>query len=529
MFGGMSPAPQVVGPRPSAQTDNGGGGPLRNSTLMRLLAIVFAFALVAAACGDDDGGGDAADGGDDSGVLAGGDDDGGEEEAPAEDDGGEEEPAGDDGGDGEAAAGIADDAVNGFGAEFWEATYDAQPGPADESLDPVVITMANIEGTPIGSFPDIREGAQAAVKNINENLGGVNGRPVELEVCVHGADPNEATNCANEIGDTNPTVHIQGIDFFNPLMWPTLIAGGFPILETVPIFISDFDTEGLLSTEGGCVNAFPSGAQYAAEVLQSDKVAVIHSDTGPGFECYQDTQERFYQYYSDTIGMDFQGFPDASGDPSDNDAVVQAVASYFEDAESPSIFFGIQSSDCNEILSSLAAAGVEATIVASGSCRDTSVEENPASVGVHFGSAGKIFERPDLWSEWETKEHNARQAAIDAFGPDSPQSSFMEVAHDVVMTAWVQLSLLAEGGSDLTDSAAITAAFAEQSNLYRHNGPSLDCTNNAAEYQSVCNTLTTYYIWDGEQYNYSDLGPEYIDVTELLLAVEEAYPRAAAE
>jgi branched-chain amino acid transport system substrate-binding protein len=511
---------------------------LRNSTLMRLLAIVFAFALIAAACGDDDGGGDAADGGDDSGVLAG--DDGGgeeEEEAPAEDDGGEEAPAEDDGGEeapaeddgGEASGGLADDAVNGFGAEFWEATYDAQPGPADESLDPVVITMANIEGTPIGSFPDIREGAQAAVKNINENLGGVQGRPVVLDVCVHGADPNEATNCANKIVDTNPTVHIQGIDFFNPLMWPTLLGGGFPILQTVPIFISDFNTPGLISTEGGCVNAFPSGAQYSAEVLENDRVAVVHSDTGPGFECYTDTQERFYQYYADTVGMEFQGFPDASGDPSDNDAVVQGIATFFEGAENPAIFFGIQSADCNEILSSIAAAGVEATVVASGSCRDTSVEENPASVGVHFGSAGKIFERPDLWTEWETKEHNARQEAIDAFGPESPQSSFMEVAHDVVMSAWVQMSILAEGGSDLTDPAEITAAFAEQSNLYRHNGPPLNCTDNAPEFQSVCNKLTTYYVWDGEQYNEGPLALEFLNVADLLAAVGEAYPRPAAE
>ncbi len=402
---------------------------MRNSTLMRLLAIVFAFALIAAACGDDDDSGASDDGGDDSGVLAG--DDGGDGEAAddgeatAEDDSGEaaadddgEAMAEDDGG--EAAAGLADDAINGFGAEYWESVYDAQPGPADESLEPVVITMANIEGTPIGSFPDIREGAVAAVQDINENLGGINGRPVEIDVCVHGADPNEATNCANEIVDTNPTVHIQGIDFFNPLMWPTLLGGGFPILQTVPIFISDFDTDGLISTEGGCVNAFPSGAQYSAEVLQNDKVAVVHSDTGPGFECYTDTQERFYQYYEDTIGMEFQGFPDASGDPSDNDAVVQGVASFLEGAENPAIFFGIQSSDCNEILSSIAAAGVEATVVASGSCRDTSVEDNPASVGTHFGAATRSSSVPTCGPSGRPRSTTPVRKPSTPTGPSRP-------------------------------------------------------------------------------------------------------------
>jgi ABC-type branched-subunit amino acid transport system substrate-binding protein len=505
---------------------------LRNGKLTKLLAILFAFALVAAACGGDDETSTDTGAEEDGGVLGGetATEDTAAEDTAAEDTAAEDTAAEDTAAEDTAASGggLANDAEHGFGAEYWESVYDAQPGPADESLEPVVITMANIEGTPIGSFPDIREGALAAVKDINENLGGIAGRPVELDVCVHGADPNEATNCANEIVDKQPNLHIQGIDFFNPLMWPTLVGADLAILETVPIFISDFDTAGIISTEGGCVNAFPSGAQYAAEVLESDKVAVIHSDTGPGFECYTDTQERFYQYYSDEIGMEFQGFPDASGDPSDNDAVVQGVVQFFEGAENPSVFFGIQSSDCNEILSSLAAAGVEATIVASGSCRDTAVEANPASVGVHFGSAGKIFERPDLWTEWETKTATARDAAIEAFGPESPKSSFMEVAHDVVMSAWVQMSILADGGSDLSDPAEIRAAFAEQSNLYRHNGPPVNCTNNASEFESVCNKLTTYYVWDGEQYQLGPLEGEYLDVAELLQAVSDAYPRPTA-
>lgn len=497
---------------------------------MKLLSLLLAFALVAAACGGDD---DDAEG--DGGNAITGEEEGGEEEeAPAEE---EEAPAEEEEAPAEeeeeapaeeesTGGGLANDAEFGVGSEFWEATYDAQPGPADESLEPVVITMANIEGTPIGSFPDIREGAEAAVKEINETLGGVQGRPIELDVCVHGADPNEATNCANEIVDAQPTLHIQGIDFFNPLMWPTLVGGDLAILQTVPIFISDFNTPGIISTEGGCVNAFPSGAMYHAEVLENDKVAVIHSDTGPGFECYTDTQERFYQYYADTVGMQFQGFPDASGDPSDNDAVVQAVQQFLADAENPAVFFGIQSSDCNEIMSSLAAAGVEATIVASGSCRDDSVEANPASVGVHFGSAGKIFKRPDLWTEWEIKTADARDAAIAARpNQDAPQSSFMEVAYDVVMTAWIQMSLLAEAGSDLSDPAEIRDAFATQSNLYRHNGPPINCTNNAPEFQSVCNKLTTYYVWDGEQYQLGPLEGEYLDVAQLLADVGEAYPR----
>jgi branched-chain amino acid transport system substrate-binding protein len=516
---------------------------LRNKALLRLLALLLAFALVAAACGDDDD--DVAETDDteeDGGNAITGDEgeEATEEEAPAEEEATEEEapaeeeateaPA-EEGSEEEAPAGggLADDAVDGNGAQFWESVYDAQPGAADESLEPVLITMTNVEGSPAGSFPDIREGALAAAKEINENLGGINGRPVELEVCVNGLDPNEATNCANEVADANPNLHIQGINFFNPQMWPILLGGDMPILQTVPIFISDFNTPGLLSTEGGCVNAFPGGAQYLAEDLQSDRVAVIHSDTGPGFECYQDTQQRFYQHYTDTIdGFSFQGFPDASGDPSDNEAVVQNVLAFLEGAENPSIYFGIQSSDCNEIMSSLAAGGNTATIVASGSCRDEAVLSNPAATGVLFGSAGKIFDRPDLWTEWETKTADARQAAIDAFGPEAPQSSFMEVSYDVMITAWVVLSQLSAGGSDLTDTAEIMDAFGSQDNLFRMNSAPLNCTDNGAEFQSVCNKIHNHYLWTGETWEFGPQGPDYLNVADLLAAVADTNPRPDA-
>ena len=485
----------------------------------RAFALLAAGAITIAACGNDDGG-------DSSGVLGSTTAAPAATEAPATTAAPATTGAPDGGGD-TGGGGLADDSIHGDGAEFWESVYDAQPGKADESLEPVLITMTNVEGSPAGSFPDIREGAEAAVKEINEHLGGLNGRPIELEVCVNGLDPNEATNCANEVADAQPTLHIQGINFFNPLMWPVFLGAGIPVLETVPIFISDFDTAGILSTEGGCANAFPGAAMFAAEVLGNDKVAVIHSDTGPGFECYQDTQVRFYQHYVDTgVLGDFRGFPDASGDPSDNDAVAQGVIEYLSDAENGSIFFGIQSSDCNEILSALAAAGNTNTIVASGSCRDTSVEANPASHGAYFSSASKIPYRPDLWTEWETKTTDARTAAFEARpNKDAPESAFMETAYDVMMSAWVQLSLFDAAGGDLNDAAAVFELFSSQDNLYRHNGPPVNCSNNGSEFESICNTLHNFYLWDGTTFEYGPLGPDYLDVAPLHAAVAETNPR----
>ena len=516
---------------------------MRNSKWMRLLAILFAFALIAAACGDDDD-----DGATDGESVLGGE----EEEAPAEEPE-EEAPADEPEEEEEAPAdepeevapadepeeemtseGTVSDAANGFGAEYWESTIDNPPGPADESLEPVVITMSNLEGSPAGSFPEIREGAEAAERTVNEELGGINGRPIELEVCVHGLDPAEATNCANEVADANPNFHIQGIDFFNSLQWPVYVGAGIPVLQTVPIFVSDFNTPGLLSTEGGCVSAFPGMVQYAIEDLEADAFAIVHSDTGPGLECFADTQARFYDQLEDETGsFRWQGFPDASGDPTDNDAIVQNIIEFFEGATNPGVFFGIQASDCNEILSALAGAGVAATLVASGSCRDDSVLSNPASAGVHFGGTDTIFDRPDLWSPYETKYNEFREASLDARpNQDAPKSSFMEVAHDVTLTAWLHMNMMAEAGGDIDDGAAVLDYFTTLEPFFR---PGLvkpmDCSTNGEEFVSVCQKSSNYFVWSGPdgQFEFGPAGTDGVDATDLLARTAVGNPRQAAE
>ncbi len=501
---------------------------MKKSNLLKLLSIIFTFALIAGACGGDDGDSGSSS---DSSVL--GDDSSEEEEAaPAEEAAEEEAPA-------EEAAceaeGLASDSILGDGAELWEWIVDCNVSAADDSLEPVLITLINIEGTPVGSFPDIREGAEAAVQAINETMGGLNGRPFDLDSCVHGLDPNEAIACANGVADAQPNLHIQGIDFFNPTLWPTLVGSGVAILQTVPIFIEDFNTPGLLSTEGGCVAAFPSAMQYGVEVVKADKFVILYSDSGPGLVCYEDTQKRMIQTLTDEGKIaqeDWIGVDDASGDPTDNDAVVQEVMEFTNGASNAWVYFGLQSTDCNEILSSLASNGYDGNIVMSGSCKDTSVLSNPASAGVHIGAACCIPDRPDLWDPYNVKYYDWRNANLDAFGPTVPRSSFMEIAHDVVMTSLIQMIRFVDSGGDIdNDPAGFMDFIGTQSNLHRTGNPSsIDCTQNSEEFVSVCQKEQGYYVWSGPGGQF-DFGPleTQLDATDLILRTAIANPRPAAE
>ena len=414
---------------------------------------------------------------------------------------------------------VADDAVHGHGAEAWQSAIQNPAGAADDSMDPIVMTMANLEGDPIGSFPEIREGFEIAVDQINNTFGGIGGRPIDFQVCVHGFDPAAAINCGNEIGQTMPHLNINGIEFFTPALWPTFLGAGIPTIQTVPIFVADFTVEGNgYSVYGGCPVAFPGAATYTVEEMGYKKIAVLYAGTGPGLECFADTEERFWNQLGTEYELDWKGFPDASGDPTDNDANIQAMAEWFEGSpvEDRAVFFGMQASDCNEMLNAISAAGLETAVVSSGSCVDESVLANPAAANSYFEHQSYIAERPDLYDAYSAWELGQREELLDS-SPlrTAPVSSFLRVAYGAGALAYQVFTDMLESGQDIDDHASIIAAFAGLENQHVVGQGPTTCTNNTVEYPSVCKKTLTFVKWTGDAWDLGEFGGKIINVGDI--------------
>ena len=86
---------------------------------------------------------------------------------------------------------------------------------------------------------------------------------------------------------------------------------------------------------------------------------------------------------------------------------------------------------------------------------------------------------------------------LDRYGPTVPQSAFIEVAHDVVITGLLQMIMFDAMGGDVdNDPAGFIEFMATQSNMHRAGSETpLDCTNNSPEFVSVCAKDMGYYIW----------------------------------
>src|SRR5215831_12918339 len=80
-------------------------------------------------------------------------------------------------------------------------------GKADQSLPPVYVGWINQQGgqVEIGRFAT--NGAELAVKYINEELGGVGGHPVQLKTCFIASAEEEGTTCGQKLAaDKNVSV-----------------------------------------------------------------------------------------------------------------------------------------------------------------------------------------------------------------------------------------------------------------------------------------------------------------------------------
>ena len=298
------------------------------------------------------------------------------------------------------------------------------PLAADDSLEPFVIAIPNLEGDPAGPSPMSATERRPQIQLINDRLGGIGadieagtpGRPIELLYCGHLIDQNEAQACANQIADASPNVVINGVEFFTTLMYP--LFAELPVVEMLPVFVGDFDQPGVYAALRRLRNRLPVHAQMIAEIKGHDRLAIIRSEDPAGVEWAAGRIERFLQYYADTVeNFEFQEVPYAPGDRAGFPAVIQQVSDYLAGSEDGAVYMGLNSADCASFVQGFRGAGFEQAIYVADSCNDEAVRGLPESEGVTFESAGYLVQQPEIYNEFIQFELAEREAAIEAYGP----------------------------------------------------------------------------------------------------------------
>lgn len=171
-----------------------------------------------------------------------------------------------------------DSIVSSFaGTKMSFGTIPAQPKKAGTG-EPIKIGMINQENTPLGSFPELRLGAKAAVDFINAELGGVDGRPIELIPCITTFSVEKSRACAQDLVGQQVVAVTGGIDITSNGSIPVLEQNQMPYVGGIPINFDEMRSPISFQFSGGVPGAFTAFAYDAATRLKAKKVAVTYGD-----------------------------------------------------------------------------------------------------------------------------------------------------------------------------------------------------------------------------------------------------------
>lgn len=139
------------------------------------------------------------------------------------------------------------------------------PAGTAASGAPVKIGFVNLEGGAAISLPEAREGAEAAVKYANAHLGGIGGRPIELDKCNTDGTEASSTACANQMISDNVAAVLLGQDASAGAVVKPLVAAGIPYITGSGNSTEELTTPGAFSLTGGVPAALAAMAAYAGE------------------------------------------------------------------------------------------------------------------------------------------------------------------------------------------------------------------------------------------------------------------------
>ncbi len=321
-------------------------------------------------------------------------------------------------------------------------SFGTVPSPlakADPSKPAIKIGMINQENTPIGSFPELRLGAEAAVKLINEELGGVNGRPLELVPCITTFSVEKSQGCAQELVQKQVVAVTGGIDVTSSGSIPVLEQNQLPYIGGIPVNFEDMRSPISFQFSGGSPGAMVAFAKHAAD-NGAKKVVVAYGD-------YPPIKASAVDYGVATLKK--LGVPEVTEVPFNILATdFLPIMSKANESKPDAIFVGAADTACEPAMKTARDLGVTAKMYFVGACAAPTIAEH---LGVD-AVVGKIF---NIESNPDPKDPEGAIYfdAVAKYGdPKLPAASAATIAFRDVMNIY---GLMNELGPDNISSKSI--------------------------------------------------------------------------
>jgi branched-chain amino acid transport system substrate-binding protein len=278
--------------------------------------------------------------------------------------------------------------------------YTGGTAGAATGTDPFVIGFVNQEGVTPG-YPEATIGVDAAVWYINNFLGGIGGRPIELARCIITKE-EDGQKCAQEmLANEQVSVVLTGAVVYGNQPFLDGLAGKKPVYIANPLTTPEFvATDAFAFTPGspgvvGGLTVFISKFLGELEGKDIKKVAVVYGDNPSGQVAYNMLTKPVFE----SLGLEVTGVAasDTAG-ATEMASLIQAAGAQDADVFYPLVTVG----SCIAVYDALQTLEIDTLVVTTGLCFGIPMQTHLKELGVdadlpdgwYFGGYGYSYSIP---------------------------------------------------------------------------------------------------------------------------------------
>ena len=269
------------------------------------------------------------------------------------------------------------------GETWFLGTVPAQAMAADPSLEPIRLGMINQENTPVGSYPELRAAVQAAVAWVNAELGGVDGRPIELLTCTSPFDPAVSRKCADDLVAKGVVAFVGGVDVMSAGAIEVIEQNDLVLIGGIPATLEEQRSSHAFFFSGGDSGALAAFMAHAAESGRT-RVGIAYGEEVVSF----DVAARDYgAAVGRSLGLEVQLLP-YSIFTTDFSPLLSGASANGVDA----VAVLAATSSCVPVMSAAEALGIDQQLYLTGACAgtETVTAAGDAIDGVLFNAEGRV-------------------------------------------------------------------------------------------------------------------------------------------
>lgn len=242
--------------------------------------------------------------------------------------------------------------------------------------DPILIGVTAPTNSPIFDAAEMLETTAAAAEYVNNELGGIAGRPIELVACETSNTPESVLGCASELLSAEPLVIIGGPDLASPAALETYASENMPLIGGAAFTPQEFNAPNRVLFQGWSASLFPGMAHFAVTELGAENIVGVSFD--------DPTNQVILQAFMDPV-MERQGLPKLQfvGTPASAPDFTAPLATAVSAGADAILAFGLP---CEPIMQAYAGLGTDIPMVLPDNCIDPSIlaSVGDAAEGMYF-------------------------------------------------------------------------------------------------------------------------------------------------